>query len=1386
MAEHMEINHGDSPASNTRGSREAEKTDLMITNIEWAPVNEGYANYFDSDGGTQSLLGGFQVGKTTTITVTIVNENPTVIAENVKVNFTIRDWYSGIPMQRNPATKIVTLTGVTTVVPHDFTPPFAGQLFIVVTVDYPGDTDSSNNGMYLTSPPTVFIWSADFESSGTDWGWQKLAEDETVISNTEQDWTGDIGTSVAGDNKWHITDSPANQMINEHTQRHAWAHGYKDNYVNTYSDNAEHLYLETPQINMGEIIDGQKYRGELEENQFYADYMPMYCAMITGELEDGDLVYISEISDNSNGDNWRDELPVGGGVVWGDYSQVFTSQTTPHWNPLYSAIQLTSGMAIYAGYPFDIFIGDGNGDMKDVGGARNWSHVRFRCDFRGDNDGEVAVGTFYDDFVTWGVQDYIVEHRVGITEINYPLANVDGTDVPILLNDTTAHFRCTIKNYGKSQTDLPINLSIKEVDDGVVGNEINSQRLTINIPNEAEKETSWSWTPPATGDYRLILVVGYYDRDWTPGDNKVEYYLHVGPEEDIEVDVLVVDDDNSIGSYGITLPYWIINTEVRMLRALEDNVVEYRVYTVEYNKTGPEFDIMSNYKLVIWMTGLDNEYDAHHSKSNYKFTNPDWDVTLKAEDIDELEKYLELKDKKLWLISPGFIYDYYGGGASLTSQSDFARQYLHIAGCQANDSKYDDDNSEIIEPGTPNPLVGVENTCMEGVNYTTYDPPPPDNFDDIGGWVEVADKDTKELFYQNEDQSKYNAVFFKGTEYITSYYAFNFYLISDRLHRKDCVFRMLTCFDLMGGVIITPLGESQKTIYPGQEISFRFTVENTGKKQDTMTLSMIVPINYQGWSARWEVDGRNNNTVTIPGLEKTSGIFLFVQAPSLEDFETYIKAGTLVEFVVTASSKRTGLESSTAVYAEVGAVGNITIDCPKTQENIKVEESAEFSLYLENETNGREDISVKLSLSGQGKQLAKFVVNDLPTGQPEVETILEPNDVNKDIELEVAAGEHTIAGYHNLTVHLKDDIGDTIYDSVDLSVMVDQFYRIKCTTSGELESGEVNFTIDPNHYRILSGDYIKKSFMIGVQNFGNGPDIIKLYHEENPSSDIISGWLFKILSPESEDIISYVNVSQYDESTVPQYGEEQVQFDVYIPKDTEVGNYLVDFVIESSHTEIYNPNEDELLNNRVSFVFNIIKPNLRFTKLNDENLDNFEFWDYYRTQRIIREPEYNNNFYLAKEHYEFEELSIEFKAIIQNNGDTEIALGPYDVWLNITHYTDDNVLIHDDNLTPEYPANEKLIAPNENATFTFLWNNIYQEPNTEVEYIFDITVDPLNQIFEKDEQDNSDEITITIKSIKKAAPPEDDYSLLFYLFGLILIVGVILLIFLTKRRRPMD
>jgi hypothetical protein len=1411
-------------------STRAPEADVELYQLEWTYVQEGWAeqNEIETSNnepvpGNQYSYGAFQVGKKTTFTARVRNNDPGAGSVNVYINFSISSMYTQTPMQRNPTSYQRSVGSSPITVSHDFTPPAAGYLLVQCLIEYDNDPDIMNNYIGWQGLP-VFIWSADMESSGSNYGWQKLADGSTK-QHQASDWaTGDNGAT----NAWHVTNGPANQNAEAHTASNAWFHGedvggalvpdtYGDNMNRNIDDNnRNHTYLNTPYVNLGDIVDDERtVMGIDEANRFYLDYMVLWGVLMTGELEieeeqnqidylGTDVLWNGEYNDANNNDWLYAGYPYGITYVVGDYSTleyyIQTPQAAPHWNPNFHLVPVDQTTAyLYPGYPVRLFISDGTGGVQNSGGARNFTNpgVRFRLDFDGDgeDDQTTQTGIYADDFAVWGIQDYTAEKRVGITEVTYPKTS----GVSIIYKDSTASFSVTVRNWGKLYQSLPVKMTVEDSDGNEIG-KYTTQKSAGNLPNDEEKEVQFTWMPEEEGDFTIKLEAGDESQDWTPGDNTADFYVHVSPDTSADdVDILVVDDDDSGGQMGM----WRINTEDKMLKALIDNDLRYRVYTVEYNETGPSVDIMDDYELVIWMTGLDNEIWSHGGRENYNKNNPAWDITLKSTDMDELESFLSGKDKKLWIISPGFLYDYYGIDYKTIPPGDFAREYMHVLYVDANETVWSNDNTEIVTQGTPNPLEGVPDTVMDEAEYITYDTEPPFGFTDIGGVVDKkdpGDDDTQRLFFQDAAHLSYNSILYKGPDYMTSFFGFNFYLIDDEEDAKDCVYRLLTGFGMTGGVLIELFTNADRvqTVYPSNSTTYQYKITNLGKKTDTMELSVKAtysknyPTKYKDWSPVFEGDDvvmkGGKPTVTLNGLATKKKIYLKVTAPVADDYSEYPAEGEAVVFKINALSQNTKLENETSSVAKVPTLGRITMESSDDEDSIDVDETAKFLLEIYNETNAEDDVTVELSFSGDGADLAKFVVKNNPTTNKKVTTVLEANTVNDDIQLHISAEEHTLAGWHNVTVTLKDESGGEVYAEIELSVEVKQFYNVECNTTGD-ENGDKSFVIDPNDYVDEGDDYIVKTFTINTRNWGNGYDNIELYWEENQDSDDTSDWLepgIYLKKGAGVENITEISVEYYDEDRKdPKYGEEQVFFDVYIPIDIEVGKYMIDFYIESHGTE----DAGEADNNVVTFTFKIIKPNLRYTKLNNQSEPNFELYDFDLGEQIIEDPlnEYGD-YYIERSYKDFDLLTIEIKVFVLNDGDNEVTISPSDVWLNITYEDEFGITMYElySNLTPVAPTSELVIAAGQTGEFTFRWDPETIASKEPYEYTFELTVDPDNIIFEKDETDNSATFELWLKHTPKppkksgsGGMPGFESALLFAAIAVVLLG----LMFTNRRRR---
>ncbi len=1354
----------DQPMPATRGARADE--DLELWNMRWEVKNSGWCEQTDPDAvdypedpanwfqDNQASTGSFYVGENTKITITVKNNAPSAVS-NVPVNLSISDIiHDGQPMMQNPTTKTISSIGAgqTGSAVFDFKPQYATTYArITAVVDWPEDPDRNNNGLSWNNVKVIKWWD-DLESSVT--GWSHSARSDLVTGSTD-DWA--LTTTAL-----YQTD-PTHTY---HTTTHSWYEGIDnpapagalDEYRN---DNA--LSLESPSINFGNNIDERNwniYMGRITSGAFagwdvYMFYVNDYNFIITGSSEEetdpgtgatlwdqSDVLYCGEVNDGSG---WGQIMNIGFTGRLGDVG------STEWYNYYYIMFDIADQELLYfQGLPFNWNV-------------TNWNNVKFRQTFHSDDDNNLDNGFYLDDYIVHTNENFTVPDRVGFSEVEYPKSSIGGEDVSILYDNTLAKIKFTVNNYGGYQQGLMVKLSVKNKN----GDEIYSGQKSVgNIDTDGEKEDSISWTPDRPGDFYVTLQVGDPAKDWTPGDNNEHMYIHVrSPINKDDVDVLVVDDDDSVGQLGI----FYKNTEDKMLKALDDNEIEYRVFTVEYNETGPTVDIMNDYETVIWMTGLDNEYSAHAWRSNFNKNNPAWDVTLKNDDITELESFLNLDEKKLWLISPGFTYDKYGIDYRTVPKADFARQYLHMYNCQPNLTQRNNDG-DIIAQGTPNPLEGVPDSVMDDVEYTTYDMPDIlPRFNDIGGVAEPdpLEEETMPLFFQDDSRLQHNSLLYKGEDYMSCYFAFNFYLITDEVERQDCVYRILTGFGMTGGVLLELVKPSERlqTVYPNKDASYQLKVSNLGKKPDTMELSVKVtysknyPVAYKDWKPRFEenkfvkkVGGKYQ--IALDGLVSSNQVFLLVTAPVTDDYSTYPAANEKVKFTITATSVNTKLENATDVRSKVPILGNITMTAIKTSAKIKIDESADFPLELFNETNADDNVNVELSFSGDASDLAKFVVKNVETTNKKVTAELEPNEENDNYELRVTPKEHTLAGYHNVTVTLTDVGGLETYDEVELTTEVEQFYQVECYTSGDRpypEVGDTSFEIDPNDYA-EKGDYINMTFYIYVRNKGNWYDKISLSYDDSNILDWGTEPRIYQEAGAGEENITSVRVKYYDESKKPEYGEELVLFDISIPIDIEIGNYSVDFIISSSNPLEEESSIEEKNNNLVTFYFDIIKPNLVYTKFDKNANPNFEFYD--EENILIEETFFDfegteiEDYYVKRSYKEFADLSIDIKVKILNDGLSDVELSKTDVKLNISYYDDDGFLVYEEELNPITP-NTLEIAVGQTGEFTFRWFPLTPQGKEPFEYTLDLIVDVDDNILEIDEDDNGQDFTIWIEHTPK-------------------------------------
>ncbi len=930
-------------------------------------------------------------------------------------------------------------------------------------------------------------------------------------------------------------------------------------------------------------------------------------------------------------------------------------------------------------FPFPGYVtSDGTNIFYNEGGILNlnvssWDDIAFRMRFDDDADGLTDIGFYLDDFIVWGVQRYYPDQLISIRNVTRPEQN----NIPIISPNTQLTFNTDVKNYGKAGN-FYVNISIKNADTGV---ELFPDSKLLNFQSNEEKTQNWAWTPTQEGNYDIVVTTGDMTVDWTPNDNieKRRFYVR-NPTNNI----LVVDDDNGELSGGISVK----DVEKKVLDgldAIQNSNLSYNVYTVDRNETGPAKDIMDDYKVVIWLTGLDNQHDNHYWRSDYRnsHTNPNWDTTLKQLDVSEISNYLDAGGY-LWLISPGLLYDNYGTTTTILSASDFPRNYLKILECEANLTQMS--GGSITTRGTPDPLVGTPNTLGDSASYPTYTTLPPLGFMDKGCRIkkEPSELDASELFYQNTAHTSYNAVSYSGDTYKSVYFGFNFYLLSDKDDRTNMVERVMTFFGLLGGLKASVVGDDEIKVYPEEEFEFQFRVINGATLPDTLTLTLS-HTGLDDWYPRLEIKGVVTDQLNLAGKSSEEDIYVYAAVPTLAN----APAEFVANFKLDVDSKLTGLNQHLSVNATVVCVGNVTMEADKYTAEIAVTEQVEYTLTLENVTNGADTYRVTLTLSGDGENLGHF-----SNFQNTVDVDLEPNTPTDDEKLTVKAGENELAGFYNITVTVT--AGTLELGSLLFTTKVNQFYDLVITTEDEIEH-----YLDPNEYF----DEITLDFTFEVQNYGNGFDTVTMEAAKDPSSSkkVESSWL------EFDD--ETIAIEPYD-PTDEEYGSETGLLTITMPIDIETGEYMI---LITAISEDEDGEEDSM-----TITLNIVNPDLEIEKI------------------VFKHPD-GSAINPTKGSQKGFDITIE--VVIANLGDADIT--GIDAEIQISHLDESGSTVDDGTIVP-MGSNSYDILAMENTTVKFNW-----KPLEEATYTIKAITDTDDDIFELDETNNDLTVIIEITGAGK-------------------------------------
>jgi hypothetical protein len=953
---------------------------------------------------------------------------------------------------------------------------------------------------------------------------------------------------------------------------------------------------------------------------------------------------------------------------------------------------------------------------------------------------------------------------------------INGEDIPIIHPNVgePAKFTTTIHTHGAPLTDVPVKVDIKKGTNNINAPSISGWPQTKQVASTSEDEeavTDWEWTPTEEGDYYVFIETGDLSQDYVIGNNKDSFKVYV---RNPNARVLVVDDDNSANSNGV----FYLDTEWKMLDALDDLGISYNVFNVEWNKTGPTKAIMDKYEAVIWMTGLDNEYDNYgkNPSDSWSTTGEKWGITLKPEDISELKSFLNEGSKNIWIISPGYLYDNInnkGGG----TPTGFLKEYLHIDYVVSNQTVYDS-NGDTFVRGTPNPLSGVDLSLGRGAEYATYETEPEEGFSDRGGAIAVKPP-ARPVFYQNDAHTAYNAAEISG-DYNAVYFAFNFYLLEIPADRSDLVYRVMNFFGLEGGLEVKLEDTETKEVDFGETVSFKFKASNLGRMTETLNLKLASPAPENipnGWNVKIndKAASATLNEITVPGGATGKIFYVNVTAPSTFMDSSGNKDPTIKNTTYGSNEKPIQLKvrAESKIYPDkffglagcfvkIGLPGYVELTAPVTSKMIDIADELEgttefyvdYDIQLKNITNGKDNYNVKVEVDNPDAVVLM--------GTTEITT----DDIvglaplqRQDLTVRVYADEYDPMGDYFTTFTVMDTYGVTLNNTV-LTTTVEQYYNIAISP---LAGETYEMVLDPNTMK----DYTETfSFEVYLENYGNGPDTIELEWDENYDSPnaIPINWedsLVEIYDKEDmSDTIDSISVPAYDKDS-DEPGMVTLIVQITVPKEEEEGEFWIDLQATSSAPSGYINKlmrDDFLYEDIFTFKVEMVLPELSF----DSNKCKF-----------LKED--GTDYRTGDELYEGDSITV--VTVLENTGSS--------IAEDVTVECKFNIL------------GETIKMPSENITIpkgksVYLnWSVVFDRAGV---HQFEVKIDPSKDIIGDYNGDNTWKQYIEV--MEKPAPPingppdvfesSSNLALIVVIIAVVIILIIVLLFFFIRLKKSKD
>jgi uncharacterized membrane protein len=315
---------------------------------------------------------------------------------------------------------------------------------------------------------------------------------------------------------------------------------------------------------------------------------------------------------------------------------------------------------------------------------------------------------------------------------------------------------------------------------------------------------------------------------------------------------------------------------------------------------------------------------------------------------------------------------------------------------------------------------------------------------------------------------------------------------------------------------------------PGNDVIYEVFVQNVGTESDNFD------INASGIHSDWVSFDISPPWVFL-NPDDYATINVTISIP-----DTWTDFGSFDTQIIATSRSNNTVEDSLLFNTTITEVHDVKVESPAQFKAAEPDQNAYFEVRVWNEGTAEDVYTISIADTEPYKGWVTFpngTLLTIPAGTFEVVnvTVLVDGDAN--------VGEYII----NITATSEDD--DAIFDILDLTVDVQQIYKVK------IRAYDDNIDGDPNT------DII---YVITVWNEGNGDDTIEI------SAD--SSWVTEIEQPTVElgpgDSITF-NVT------------------VHIPNKQSVGDYKINLTAISSDDPV-EFNETELINVKVNPIYEFI------------------------------------------------------------------------------------------------------------------------------------------------------------------------------------------------------